>query len=350
MGCTVHRLAREHGHSTVLDAISLPEVRRGVERETGDALPGSVEETTHFRWVWGARRRVRDFRPDVVHAHLATPGLASAAAIIAGGAPLALSFQLLPETERWPSDYLVPVRSTTIIRWLPRLARKLSLVAVSASDQERLARIFPRHTLHLARNVAPPPPVIDTDQPEHDVWPEQAVKLLSVGRAHRQKGFDRLIGALSDPRLRDLDWHWAIVGDGPERPVLEMAAERGLAGRVSFLGAQPAHRLLAKAELLLSPSRWEGMPLVPMEGIAARVPVLLSRIAPHVELAGEVPGAFFPEQEKEWAPFLQPFLANAAARADLLRAQAVLLPKVGLETLWEACARVYAALLTGVKP
>src|SRR6201992_1349312 len=108
MACTIHALSRAHGHDSRIEAPALPEIVRGV-REAGAELDAAAE-TRAGPWALGARRRRARVQPDVVHAHLATPGLASAAWWIAGGTPLSLSFHLLP-AERWPNDYLLRVPS-----------------------------------------------------------------------------------------------------------------------------------------------------------------------------------------------------------------------------------------------
>src|SRR5205823_1928810 len=56
-------------------------------------------------WAMGARRRAREFAPDVVHLHLSTPALAAAAACVAGGRPSVWTFHLLPEAN-WPLDFM----------------------------------------------------------------------------------------------------------------------------------------------------------------------------------------------------------------------------------------------------
>ena len=75
-----------------------------------------------------------------------------------------------------------------------------------------------------------------------------------------------------------------IVGDGPERPMLEsLATTLGIADRVEFTGAlsrPSALAALAAASLLVFPSIWyEQFAITPLEAMALGVPVLVSDVA-----------------------------------------------------------------------
>lgn len=70
-----------------------------------------------------------------------------------------------------------------------------------------------------------------------------------------------------------------MIGDGPERPrAVELAAELGVGGRVSFLGSFPhVENLLAVSDLFLLPSVKESFGLAALEAMASGVPVVASR-------------------------------------------------------------------------
>jgi glycosyltransferase involved in cell wall biosynthesis len=105
-----------------------------------------------------------------------------------------------------------------------------------------------------------------------------------VGRLHRQKGVDLAIEAWA--RLPEGGRpHLAVIGDGPERTALEAATRSaGLGSRVHFTGwITPAGECLPELDLLLLPSRWEGLPNTLLEAMAAGVPVAAAAV-------GGVPG------------------------------------------------------------
>lgn len=69
-----------------------------------------------------------------------------------------------------------------------------------------------------------------------------------------------------------------MVGEGPDRPALErLIRDRGLGHRVRLLGSRPhseVARLMAAADVMLLPSRSEGLANVWVEALAAGTPVV----------------------------------------------------------------------------
>ncbi len=112
--------------------------------------------------------------------------------------------------------------------------------------------------------------------------------LLFVGRLAAVKGVAILLQALAQVRERHPDVVVRLVGDGPERTGLEQQAQSlGLEDSVRFLGylgqADVAKELNA-ADMLVLPSFAEGVPVVLMEAMASRIPVVASRVAGVQEL------------------------------------------------------------------
>ena len=107
---------------------------------------------------------------------------------------------------------------------------------------------------------------------------EGSVVLLALASLVRRKGLDVLLAALAKiPEPSVILW---IAGDGPERAALEMQAERlGLSARVRFLGRrEDAAGLLAASDVLVLPSRREGLGVAALEAMAAQKPVVATRV------------------------------------------------------------------------
>jgi glycosyltransferase involved in cell wall biosynthesis len=118
-----------------------------------------------------------------------------------------------------------------------------------------------------------------------------AKRLLFVGRLAAVKGLPVLFRALQQLIPDHPDVRLTLIGDGPERVALEREARAlGLATIVEFAGykgqAEVAQTLRA-TDILVLPSFAEGLPVVLMEALAARVPVLATRIAGVSELVEE---------------------------------------------------------------
>lgn len=108
------------------------------------------------------------------------------------------------------------------------------------------------------------------------------LSLLTVGRLDRVKGVDVLLEALQIINAGDRRPHLDIVGDGPDRARLERRAhELGLTGQVTFLGylnQSQVRERLRRAAVFALPSFAEGVPVVLMEAMAARVPVVATNV------------------------------------------------------------------------
>jgi glycosyltransferase involved in cell wall biosynthesis len=79
-----------------------------------------------------------------------------------------------------------------------------------------------------------------------------------------------------------------VVGSGPERDhLLHLVEELGMRGRVHFLRFRDdVPEILAASELLVLPSRGEGMPNAVLEAMASGKPVVATRVEGVEELLG----------------------------------------------------------------
>ena len=112
--------------------------------------------------------------------------------------------------------------------------------------------------------------------------------LTFVGRLQQQKGVDWLIEMAPQLLTPLADFDLLIVGDGPQRTQLEsLANSSGIRNRIHFVGRQSnIPGILKRSELLLLPSRWEGMPNVIMEAMACGLPVVSTKAHGVIELLG----------------------------------------------------------------
>ena len=112
------------------------------------------------------------------------------------------------------------------------------------------------------------------------VGPDE-VLLLGMGALLPRKGFDTALDAVAGlaPRLRDRV-QVRNGGEGDSRAAWETRAhELGLAERVLFLGRRTdTGDLLHAADVVLMPSRAEGLGVAALEAMAAGLPVVASRV------------------------------------------------------------------------
>jgi glycosyltransferase involved in cell wall biosynthesis len=113
-------------------------------------------------------------------------------------------------------------------------------------------------------------------------------RVIFVGRLDPVKGAPLLVEAMAQVIARHPEARLTLVGDGPARPLAEARAKAlGIAGSVTFAGFQSqgaVAALLEEADMLVLPSFAEGVPVVLMEALASRIPVIASRVAGVQEL------------------------------------------------------------------
>lgn len=146
--------------------------------------------------------------------------------------------------------------------------------------------------------------------------------LVAVGRLASEKDhltFLRSLALVGDRSIRAV-----IVGDGPLRTTLDKEVRRlSLGGAVELAGTierTAVHRLLERAELFVFTSRWEGMPIVLLEALAAGVPIVATDISACREVLGDAARYFPPGDVARLAEVLEELRADEAARRRLAEA------------------------------
>jgi glycosyltransferase involved in cell wall biosynthesis len=145
--------------------------------------------------------------------------------------------------------------------------------------------------------------------------------VLFVGRLSIEKGLPIVIEAYRQnralPRL-------IIVGDGPERAVLEQqVTAAGLAVPVQFLGYQPKaviQQLMQQAMALIFPSIWyEGFPLTIAEALSCGLPPIVSRLGSMAEIIQDNENGlhFVPGDPNDLAIKIQQITEDLAQRQKL---------------------------------
>jgi glycosyltransferase involved in cell wall biosynthesis len=105
--------------------------------------------------------------------------------------------------------------------------------------------------------------------------PPAAPVVVCVGRLCRQKGQDVLLSAWDAVTARVPGARLVLVGDGPAAGALRAAAPPSVVLAGAVADVRPWYRA---ADLVVLPSRWEGMALAPLEAMASGRPVLLADV------------------------------------------------------------------------
>ena len=248
----------------------------GFDRFTAVDVADRPRPAADGRAVRTLRRLVRD--ADVVHAHglragalaaLARPGLRRGA----GPRLVVTLHNALTATGVVAAVYAVLERI---------VARGADAVLVVSGDLGDRMRALGARRVDLAVVPAPvraPTPGVTRDAVRAALGlPAGTALAVTVARLAQQKGLDLLLEAAARWRDDGVPVLVAVAGDGPLRAALQARADaEGLP--VRLLG----HRddvpdLLAAADVVVSPSRWEGQPLSLREALRAGAAVVATDV------------------------------------------------------------------------
>jgi len=133
-------------------------------------------------------------------------------------------------------------------------------------------------------NAAPPLPALPEREVARARFEIDGPALAFAGRITRQKALDVTLDALA--RVDGVSL--VIAGDGPDLPeVRQAASERGLDGRVRFLGALGRDDVLAlfrAVDASVLSSSWENFPHTVVEALAVGTPVIATAVGGVPEL------------------------------------------------------------------
>ncbi len=230
-----------------------------------------------------AARAIRRTRPDLVHLHSAKAGLAGRLAL-RGRLPTVF------QPHAWSFEAVEGVAARLALGWERRAAPWTDRV-LCVSERERANG----EAAGIRARWSVIPNGIDLDRyPAADgiarrqaraalaavhALPQRAPLVVCVARVCRQKGQDVLLRAWPEVVARVPGAQLALVGDGPEHDRLRSTAARQGVPGVLFAGhTDDTLPWYAAADLVVLPSRWEGMALTPLEAMAVGRPVLLTDV------------------------------------------------------------------------
>jgi len=295
----VHAMSRdqaEMGHDvtvlTTKERPDQPEIEEThgytvVRVSPGATIAGNDVSSGVARYLWG----IDSEEFDVIHAHSHLYFSTNLAALKRrlGSIPLAITnhglySQSAPE---WVFDLYL----RTLGRWT--FNRADVVFCYTETDKQRVQDLGVHSDVEVVANG------IDTERftpegPESDSITSDGPVVLFVGRLVEGKRPGIAVEAFAGVREEHPDAELYLCGDGPLREqVTERAAELGVKDAVTFLGHVPYDempRVYRSGDVLVLPSRAEGLPRTVLEAMASGVPVVasdLEHVAPVVEEAGE---------------------------------------------------------------
>lgn len=317
--------------STTAAAGLAPLVRSGVPVFTLNRRSGNDP-----RLVVALARLMRRERPDVVHTHgwgtllegLIAARLAGVARVVHGE------------------------HGTLQLKWHQRHAQKWAwqradqVLSVSSRLAEHAADAvgFPLSRIRTIRNGVDLSRFQQLRRPaarrQLDI-DDQAFVIATAGRLVPVKDHSTLLSAVATLRTRGTQAVLLLAGDGPLRSALEgEASALGLREQIRFLGyRRDVETVFAAADVFVLSSRSEGLSNTIQEAMAARLPVVATRVGGTEELVQDgITGMLVPPA----APEVLAEALETLARDGVLRAQMGAAGRRRAETEFDLLAMVRA--------
>ncbi len=233
------------------------------------------------RAVRRCREVVRSVHPDVIHLH---------SYFAEQAIHLAYPFSALPVIVTIATDSPTFVSKKLRHRFRDylrgRLYRRKSthLVSVSSGLADTIRarmRLGEKHVEYIWNGLS-------SDWFENGGTAERDIDVLVVGRADENKNHIVIVRALAELKARGKEFRAVLAGDGPKLAGIRAEVEKlCLTEMVSCPGmVENPQGLFRRAKIVACPSKYEGFPITPIEGMACGCVLVCSDIPSHREILG----------------------------------------------------------------
>ncbi|OYQ77438.1 glycosyl transferase [Wohlfahrtiimonas chitiniclastica] len=210
--------------------------------------------------LYNFRQLIRQFKPDVVHAHMVHANIFARLARLMCKIP-----KLICTAHNSNEGGKVRMLAYRYTNWLSDFNTNVSqeatdsLIQKGAFDQGNL------HTIYNGIDLIKFYPDENSSKTLN-----QKIEFLSVGRFNEQKDYPNLLHAIAQVIQRNQNVHFNIAGDGELRPMIEVLIEQlGIGQYITLLGRRDdVPDLMRQADCFVLSSKYEGLPTVLLEAIA----------------------------------------------------------------------------------
>jgi len=300
-----------------------------------------------LRLAWRLWRWLRISKPQIVHTHLFTADTWGRLVARLAGVPLV--FSTVHSVNSWQGpvhrlvDRTLALVTTRLIACTAQVADKLQ--NQDGIDAKRIVTLA--NGVDLQRFAAVMPVDIEQALDASGSGPWLAI----LGRLEPVKGQAYLLECLALLRDQGVAFRCVLIGDGPERDALvAQVVRQRLQEHVWFAGFRdrvPAW--LAAIDVLVMPSRWEGLPMALLEAMALGKPVVAHAVGgiPDVVRDGQEGLLVPPHHPQQMVQALARLLGDAPLRQQMgARALARVRAHYSAEALSHAYEKLYQDAMT----
>lgn len=242
----------------------------GVQVQVLASLKRNISPLNDLQAVIGFWRMVKQFKPNLIHAHTFKAGFVGRLVGASLGIPVVYTphgWNFAPGAPRLWQQVVPPIEKG--------LALLTNQVICVSQDEKNLA---------LSRHVVTPEKIQVIHNGVADVSiraqannADNPVIVVMIARFATPKTPEVLIQASAQLGKKVQVW---LVGEGPSQESAKLLTRQlGLEDRIRFLGDQrDIPEILSQAHILALSSDWEGLPLTVLEGMRAGLPVVASDV------------------------------------------------------------------------
>lgn len=228
--------------------------------------------------LWKLYRYLKKVRPDIVHTHGGRANLYGRIAAKLAGVPVVVT----TVHSHIDLDYAIPWQN----RWyavVDKCTWSLAdgLIAVSTELAQALVQKgLARRKVRVVHNGITAGELGSVAVHTEFALPSSAKVVCAVGRLVPVKRFDILLEALAIVLVQYPDTHLLLVGEGPlEHELKDRAKDLGLATHITFTGyRRDARAIMRAADVFVVSSDMEGHPIVLLEALSGKVPVVATAV------------------------------------------------------------------------
>lgn len=299
-----------------------------------------------FAVFWNLRQAILQWRPDIVQAH------GTRAALFVKLVKLSLRHYHFKFIYTVHGFHLAHKKHLLdrIAFFIEKLTNRLVdvIVCVGQDDYRLMNKVMKGRgpKIMLIKNG------VISIRPRHDKDLEQLRQhskylVMTICRLHYQKNVANLIEAF---QFLDNNFNLVIIGDGPQLSSLQcLARDLKLSERIFFEGNKPdASSLIHYCDVFCLSTHWEGLPLVLLEAMLSKVPVVASNVHGVREIVRDnVTGWLFKADDaQELSHKIIQAVSDSSARDYIIeKAYELVLAEYNIEQMIDGYKKLYKSVL-----
>lgn len=215
-------------------------------------------------------RLFREEKPDVVHTHIIASKYGLPAAVIAGVPKIIHTVHNVAQKEQ-PKDGIIMnslmFRRNGVVPVALSPAVQATIQEVYGLAKEEIPVIY--NGIDLSRCI-----------PKSAYSACELFKILHIGRFMDVKNHELLLHSFAELARKHSNVILQLIGEGPLlEQMKELSYELKIADQVEFLGPQPdVYTYLNRADVLVLPSKYEGVPMTLIEAMGTGLPIIASAV------------------------------------------------------------------------